>query len=58
MKKYIKPTVEVYVFETSEIFLTTSTAHNEVGGGDWNAKEHDFQTPSSNTFSLWGDDEE
>lgn len=58
MKKYIKPIVEVETFEMNAILGTVSSLNNEVGGGDWNAKEYNSQSFGSNTFNLWGDDEE
>jgi len=58
MKKYIKPSVEIYDVDMSDILAGSVDNRNVVGDGDDYAKEHNSQSLTPNTFSLWDEDEE
>lgn len=57
MKKYIKPAVEVEVFEINDILASLSNTNEKSGNPDY-AKEFKGQSLSNQSFNLWGDDEE
>lgn len=58
MKKYIKPSVEIYDVDMCDILAGSLTNSNNVGDNGDYAKEHNSQSLTPNTFSLWDDDEE
>lgn len=57
MKKYIKPSVEVELLGMDNILAALSNTNERSDNTDY-AKEFNPQSLSSQTFSLWGDDEE